>query len=141
MSSQLFLRDCPVFFKLYVTTNLWLFDVLNELHMCTYLHTRFARFFLVQHTKTGNIYQITIKYTKWPPNIPTGRKIDQMAINTKTYSIARRSRIYLNWDLCFENMPSGSPVTYDRLKCLVGYCISVNLRCRKIGLRLLFIVK
>jgi hypothetical protein len=38
------------------------------------VHTRVARFFLLQHTKTGKIYQITneyvhqmaIKYTEWP---------------------------------------------------------------------------
>jgi hypothetical protein len=35
---------------------------------------------MVQHTKTGKIYQITIKYTKWPQNIPTNHKIDQMDI-------------------------------------------------------------
>jgi hypothetical protein len=34
---------------------------------------RVARFFLVQHTKMGNIYQITISYTNWPQNIPDGR--------------------------------------------------------------------
>jgi hypothetical protein len=31
--------------------------------------------FLVQYTKTGKIYQITIKCTKWPRNIPDSRKI------------------------------------------------------------------
>jgi hypothetical protein len=48
------------------------------------LITRVARFFLVQHTKTRKIYQITIKCTKWPQNIldggknrPTGHKINQ----------------------------------------------------------------
>jgi hypothetical protein len=41
---------------------------------------RIARFFSVQHTKTGKIYQITRKHTKWPQNIPDGRKIDQMAL-------------------------------------------------------------
>jgi hypothetical protein len=30
---------------------------------------RVARFFLVEHTKTGKIYQITIKCTKWPQSI------------------------------------------------------------------------
>jgi uncharacterized protein YwbE len=40
---------------------------------------RVARIVLLQHTKTGKIYQITIeKYaTKWPQDIPNGRKIDQ----------------------------------------------------------------
>jgi hypothetical protein len=27
---------------------------------------RVARFFLVQHTKTGKIYQMVIKYFQWP---------------------------------------------------------------------------
>jgi hypothetical protein len=39
-----------------------------------------ARFFLVQNTKTGKIYQMTTKYIKWPLNISNGRKIDQMVI-------------------------------------------------------------
>jgi hypothetical protein len=30
-----------------------------------------ARFFLIQHTKTTSY---TIKYTKWPQNIPNGSK-------------------------------------------------------------------
>jgi hypothetical protein len=30
--------------------------------------------------KRGKIYQITIKYTKWPQNIPNCRKVDPMAI-------------------------------------------------------------
>jgi hypothetical protein len=34
----------------------------------------------VQHIKTGKIYQITIKYNKWPQNLPNGCKIDQKAI-------------------------------------------------------------
>jgi hypothetical protein len=37
--------------------------------------------------KRGKIYQITIKYTKWPQNVPNGRKIHQMVqnITTSTY--------------------------------------------------------
>jgi hypothetical protein len=31
-----------------------------------------ARFFLVQLTKTGKNYQMTIKYTKWPNKISNG---------------------------------------------------------------------
>jgi hypothetical protein len=30
--------------------------------------------------KLGKMYQITIKYPKWPQNIPNDLKIDQMAI-------------------------------------------------------------
>jgi hypothetical protein len=35
-----------------------------------------ARFFFVQHTKTGKMYQTGGKCTKWPENMPNGRKID-----------------------------------------------------------------
>jgi hypothetical protein len=35
-------------------------------------------FFLVQHTKMGNIYLLYIKYTKCPQNILNSLKIDQM---------------------------------------------------------------
>jgi general stress protein 26 len=38
---------------------------------------RVARFFLVQHTKTGKIYHITIKHTEWTQNLPNGHKIYQ----------------------------------------------------------------
>jgi hypothetical protein len=41
---------------------------------------RVARFFLVQHTKKGKIYRMTIKYTRWPQHIPNGHKIYQMTI-------------------------------------------------------------
>jgi hypothetical protein len=65
------------------------------------LKSRTARFVLVQHTKTGKIYQITtkyvyqisvdlpngrkiyqmaVKYTKWPYNMPNVHKIYQMAV-------------------------------------------------------------
>jgi hypothetical protein len=40
---------------------------------------------LVQHTKAGKTYQITIKYTKWPENIPNGRKIYPMAVKIVQY--------------------------------------------------------
>jgi hypothetical protein len=48
--------------------------------------SRVDRFFLVQHTKTGKIYQITTKYTERPYNVPNGRQIFQMAINYPTFS-------------------------------------------------------
>jgi hypothetical protein len=38
---------------------------------------RVARFFLIQHTKTGKNYQNGVKYTKWPLNMSNGRNIDQ----------------------------------------------------------------
>jgi hypothetical protein len=70
-----------------------------------------ARFLLAQHTKTGNIYQITIQYntytklyemaekdTKWPKNIQNGRKIYKMAKKIqngqKIYTMAKK---YTNW--------------------------------------------
>jgi hypothetical protein len=39
-----------------------------------------------------------MKYTKRPQNIRNGRKIDQLAKNMQTSSIARPSKIYPNWD-------------------------------------------
>jgi hypothetical protein len=63
--------------------------------LCHYIHmgviknlspvsSRVTRFFLIQPTKKGKIYQMATKYTKWPQNIPNGRKIDQMAKNVHT---------------------------------------------------------
>jgi hypothetical protein len=49
------------------------------------------------------------KYTKWPQNIPNGRKMDQMGIYVPTSSIAKTSKIYPNWYFWFENKPSGNP--------------------------------
>jgi hypothetical protein len=42
--------------------------------------TRVARFFLVQHTKTGENIPNNHKITKWPQHIPNGPKIDQMVL-------------------------------------------------------------
>jgi hypothetical protein len=67
------------------------------------------RFFSVQHTKKGKIYQITLKYTKRSQNIPNGCKIDQTAINLPTSCIAIPSKIYPNWDFWIETTPSGNP--------------------------------
>jgi hypothetical protein len=39
---------------------------------------RVARFFLVQNTKTGKIYQISTNYTKCPLDITKDRKMDQV---------------------------------------------------------------
>jgi hypothetical protein len=72
--------------------------------LCTYMfflirlcrvYSRVARFFLAQHTKTEKIFQMAIKYTRWPQNIPTS-------------AITRPSKIYPNWDFRFENVPSGN---------------------------------
>jgi hypothetical protein len=52
------------------------------------------------------------KYTKWPQNIPNGRKIYQMAIKYAPYSIiARPSKIYPNWEFWFETIPPGNPAS------------------------------
>jgi hypothetical protein len=67
---------------------------------------RVARFFLVCDTKTGKMYKTT-------QNVPSGHKIFQMAIkyskwpqNISTFSNLKN---YPNWDLWFENKPSGNP--------------------------------
>jgi hypothetical protein len=59
------------------------------------LNSRVARFFLVQHTKTGKIYQMALKIYQMAV-----RK-DQMAkkyIGRPTSSIARPCKIYTNCD-------------------------------------------
>jgi hypothetical protein len=49
--------------------------------------TKVARFFLVRRTKMGKkVYQMSIKYAKWPQNIPNDRKIDQMLIKCTNIS-------------------------------------------------------
>jgi hypothetical protein len=56
----------------------------------------------------GKIYQITIKCTKWPQNIPNGRKIDQMAITyTNCKTLQKFTQIGLK--IC---IPSGSPAMH-----------------------------
>jgi hypothetical protein len=49
-------------------------------------------FFLVQDTKTGKIYQMNTKCTKWSLDIPIVRKIFQMAI--KYINILRSEAIH-----------------------------------------------
>jgi hypothetical protein len=65
----------------------------------------------------GKIYQMTTKCTtkctKWPYNVPFGRKIDNMVIKIPS-SIARPSKIYPNWDFWFENIPSGNTFCYRK---------------------------
>jgi hypothetical protein len=41
---------------------------------------RITRSFLVKHTKTGKIFQITQNFNKWPLKIPNRHKIYQMTI-------------------------------------------------------------
>jgi hypothetical protein len=42
------------------------------------------------------MYQMYVIHSNWPYNIPT-------------FSIPRPSMIYPNWDIWFENIPSGNP--------------------------------
>jgi hypothetical protein len=42
----------------------------------------------------GKMYQMTTKFTKYPQDVPNGRKIDKMAQKIPTSSIARHSKIY-----------------------------------------------
>jgi hypothetical protein len=58
---------------------------------------RVARFLLVQNTKTGKIYQITIKYTEWPHYTYTKSPI------------TRPFKIYPIHIFSFKNMSSGNP--------------------------------
>jgi hypothetical protein len=58
---------------------------------------RVARFVLVRHTQTGNMYQITMKYTKWPQSISSRCKY------TKVFYCKPLSKFT-------QNMPSGNPV-------------------------------
>jgi hypothetical protein len=62
------------------------------------------RFFLVQDTKPE-------KSTKWPQNIPNGRKKTKLPWNIPTSCvgtyITRPSKIYSNWEFWFEKIPSG----------------------------------
>jgi hypothetical protein len=69
---------------------------------------RVARYFLVQHTKTGKIYTkmqyinytewpqiypMATKYTEWPQNIPNGHKIYVMA--TKYVYVMATKYVYV----------------------------------------------
>jgi hypothetical protein len=58
-------------------------------------------------SKWANIPKMTTKYTKWP--YVNGSKIDQMVIKFANIFKTRHSKIYPNWDLWFENKPSGNP--------------------------------
>jgi hypothetical protein len=66
---------------------------------------RVARFFSVQHTKTGKIYQVT-------KNIPKGHKMYQMANNFpfKTLqNLPKLGFVGICCDFLFENISSGNP--------------------------------
>jgi hypothetical protein len=63
------------------------------------------------------------KYTNWPRNIPNGCKVEQVA--TK-YANIFHCKIYPNWDLWFENMPSGNPALFQELEWQVIKFVDLN---------------
>jgi hypothetical protein len=65
-------------------------------YVSTTEETRVARFFLVKRPKRGEIipkehkiYQMAVKYFRWPANAPT-------------FSNLRPSKTYPNWDFWYE---------------------------------------
>jgi hypothetical protein len=58
---------------------------------------------------------MTANYTKRPYIIPNDQKVFQM-IKKYTFSIPRASKLYPNWNIWYENNPSGNPVTVYALK-------------------------
>jgi hypothetical protein len=73
---------------------------------------RVARFFFLQHTKTGKIYQITTKYTKCPQSVPNTCKIDQMSIKyTNIFLCKTLQKLPKFGFFCLKiHIPSGNPV-------------------------------
>jgi hypothetical protein len=74
------------------------------------LLTRVARFFLVHDNKSGKMYQMHTKCTKWSSNILNVNIIFQMTIKYINFFHLRPSKINTNWDFWFVNKPSGNPV-------------------------------
>jgi hypothetical protein len=72
-----------------------------------------ARFFFVQHTKTGKIYQMTIKYTKWPQKYKMAVGYTKWPKNIPTSSIERPYKIYPHWNFWFEIIPFGNPDLHE----------------------------
>jgi hypothetical protein len=68
--------------------------------MC--LPTRVARFFSVQHTKTGKIYKIITKHAKTIENMSNGRKMLLMTIKDTNifHSNALKNLPYIQSDCC-----------------------------------------
>jgi hypothetical protein len=57
------------------------------------------------------MYQTTIENTKWPQNIPCGRKIDQTATKyTNIFYLDTLQNVPKLGYNGFENIPSGNPV-------------------------------
>jgi hypothetical protein len=66
------------------------------------VRNRVARFFLVHDTKTGKMYQMNTKCTKWSKKFPSPQ-------NISAFFNLRPSKIYPNWGFWFEKKPSGNP--------------------------------
>jgi hypothetical protein len=75
-----------------------------------WFRSRVARFFVIQYTKTGTIYQITTTLPNKHMHMLHGSSIFQMALKYTNISISRTSKIYPNRDFWFEKKPSGNPV-------------------------------
>jgi hypothetical protein len=61
--------------------------------------------------KREKIFQLTIKYSQWPQNIPNGSEIEQVDIKGTNIIHCKTLEFYPNWIFLFENMPSGNPVS------------------------------
>jgi hypothetical protein len=72
-------NDWASFWVIFSQTHLATLVVSLVRYACTKDAYRVARFSLYNIPKRRKIYQITIKYTKWPQDIPNGHKIDRLA--------------------------------------------------------------
>jgi hypothetical protein len=70
---------------------------------------RVARFFLVQYTKAGKIYQMTTKLTNARKIYLKVVKYSNSPEYTTTFAIPGSSKMYPNWDFWSEKKPSGNP--------------------------------
>jgi hypothetical protein len=66
---------------------------------------RVARFVLTQHTKTGKIYQMAVKYINWQYYTSNGHKI------YKPFQIQGPRKFTQTGIFLFENIPSGNPAS------------------------------
>jgi hypothetical protein len=57
---------------------------------------------------------MAIKYTIWI-------NIEKLAIKISTYSIARLSKIYPNWDFLFENITSGNTDNAHKIRHVLAF--------------------